>query len=64
MAIPCCPKCGKTHFQRTKDGALKAFLIYCGACGAVVSAIPIRKTSGGTTPAKGGVTGQDDWEIL
>jgi len=60
MAVPCCAKCGKSYFQRSKDGVLKVVFIYCGSCGAVVSAIPIRKTSGGTSAAKGGVP--DDWE--
>jgi hypothetical protein len=62
MAVPCCPKCGKTHFLRSKNGTLKVTFVYCGACGAVVSAIPIRKSSGGTTTGKGGTTSQDDWE--
>ena len=64
MAIPCCPKCSKTHFTRSKNATLKVIFIFCAASGAVVSAVPIRGTQGGTTPGvgKGGITGQDDWE--
>jgi uncharacterized Zn finger protein len=61
MPMPCCPKCSKTHFLKSKDASLKVVLVYCAHCGSVVSAIAIRKTQGGTTTG-GGKTSQDDWD--
>jgi hypothetical protein len=62
MATPCCPKCGKTSFHKTRSAALYAFLIYCAHCGAVVGVVPARGAAGTTTSGKGGVTAGDDWE--
>jgi len=64
MATPCCPRCSKTHFLKSKDASLKVVFVYCAACGAVVSAIAIRKTQGGTTTGAGGggKIFTDDWE--
>lgn len=57
MAQPRCPMCAKTHFARTTDSSLKVVFIHCSACGAVVSAVPIKKT---TTTGQG-ITAADDW---
>ena len=62
MAVPCCPKCSNTHFVRSKNHPLKVIFIHCSACGAVVSAVPLRKSSGGATKGTGGTTTVDDWE--
>jgi hypothetical protein len=60
MAMPCCPKCSKTHFLKSKDASLGVVFIHGAHCGAVVSAIAIRAIQGGTT-TKGGTTAHDDW---
>lgn len=76
MAAPCCPKCSQTHFSRSKDLSLRAWLVYCSHCGAVIGTMPTgfktSKTSkdgwinpgGGSTTgsSSGGKTTTDDWE--
>jgi len=68
MAVPCCPKCSKTHFVRQNNPTLNVALIYCGGCGAVVGAaqfkLTLKKSSGGTSGSTSGKTASDDWTAV
>ena len=58
MPVPCCPKCSKTHFLKSKDAGLKVVFVYCSNCGSVISAIAIRKGQSVGASAPGAVAGQ------
>ncbi len=73
MATPCCPKCSKTRFLRSKNAALQAWMVYCGHCGAVAGILPAeskaakastggRKKPGTTAQSTGSLKPADDWE--
>jgi hypothetical protein len=41
MAHPCCPKCSHSHFARTKNTSVGAWIVYCTHCGCALRAMPI-----------------------
>lgn len=59
MAVPCCPKCSKTHFLKSANRQLGVVLVYRAACDAAVGAFAIRGAAG--KQQGGSKTSSDDW---